>query len=153
MKFFTNNPTLSIAIGVSLLLHAGLLAVRFVPPEALRFKPTDPGLEVVLVNARHDSKPVKAQALAQANLDGGGNADAGRAKSPLPDLHKHADGDSLKAARKRITELEQMQQRMLAQAKKTERRAAPQTEKDKPTEAKPQPEGNDAVDSTRALKR
>lgn len=153
MKFFANNPTLSIAIGVSLLLHGALLAVRFVPPEALRFKPTDPGLEVVLVNARHDSKPVKAQALAQANLDGGGNAQAGRAKSPLPDLRKREDGDSLKAAKKRIAELEQMQQRMLAQARKTPHHVAPQSEKDKPPETRPQPEGDDRLDSTRALSR
>lgn len=153
MKFLANNPTLSIAIGVSLLLHGALLAIRFVPPEALRFKPTDPGLEVVLVNARHDSKPVKAQALAQANLDGGGNADAGRAKSPLPDLRRHEDGDSLKAAKKRIAELEQMQQRMLAQSRKTERHVAAQSEKDKPPEARPQPEGDDRLDSTRALAR
>lgn len=153
LKFLSNNPTLSIAIGVSLLLHGALLAVRFVPPEALRFKPTDPGLEVVLVNARHESKPVKAQALAQANLDGGGNADAGRAKSPLPDLRKREDGDSLKAAKKRIAELEQMQRRMLAQAKKTPHHAAPHVEKEKPTETRAQPEGEDRHDSTRALSR
>jgi hypothetical protein len=40
---------------------------------------------VVLVNAKSKAKPVKAQALAQHNLDGGGNTDADRrAKSPMP---------------------------------------------------------------------
>lgn len=153
MKFIAHNPRLSIAIGLSLLVHGALLAIRFAPPEALRFKPTDPGLEVVLVNARHESKPVKAQALAQANLDGGGNADAGRAKSPLPDLRRHEDGDSLKASKKRIAELEEMQQRMLAQARKTERHVAPQSDKDKPPEPAPVPEGNDRIDAARALAR
>lgn len=64
------------------------MAVRFAAPEVFRFQPTDPGLEVILVNAKHDKKPLKADALAQANLDGGGNAASGRAKSPLPDLRK-----------------------------------------------------------------
>jgi protein TonB len=77
-----------IAIAFSVLAHAALLAVHFAAPEAFRMQPTDPGLEVILVNAKHDKAPLKADALAQANLDGGGNADAGRAKSPLPDLRK-----------------------------------------------------------------
>ncbi|WP_151445443.1 energy transducer TonB [Lacisediminimonas profundi] len=153
MKFISRNPTLSIAIGVSLLVHGVLLAIRFAPPEALRFKPTDPGLEVVLVNARHDSKPVKAQALAQANLDGGGNANAGRAKSPLPDLRQNADGDSLQAARRRIAKLEEQQQKMLAQARKTERSAPAPVEREKPAETAPAPDGNDRYDSTRPLAR
>ena len=88
MKLFPQNRTLIIAIAFSVLVHGALLAVRFAAPDAFHFQPADPGLEVILVNAKHDKKPVKAQALAQANLDGGGNADAGRAKSPLPDLRK-----------------------------------------------------------------
>jgi protein TonB len=153
VKFIAKNPTLSIAIGVSLLVHGALLAVRFVPPEALRFKPTDPGLEVVLVNARHDSKPVKAQALAQANLDGGGNANTGRAKSPLPDLRQNADGDSLKAARRRVAALEEQQKKLLTQARQNERRSPAPAELERPLETAPAPEGNDRVDSTRALAR
>ena len=94
LKLFLQNRTLSIAIAISVLAHGALLAVRFAAPDAFRFKPTDPGLEVILVNAKHDKKPLKAEALAQANLDGGGNADAGRAKSPLPDMRKSEDGDS-----------------------------------------------------------
>ena len=79
VKQFLQDRTLVIAVVISVLLHGLLLAVRFAAPEPVRFKPVDPGLEVILVNARHDKKPVKAEALAQANLDGGGNADAGRA--------------------------------------------------------------------------
>ncbi|MGZ5789867.1 MAG: energy transducer TonB, partial [Burkholderiaceae bacterium] len=104
---------MNIAITISVLAHATLLAVHFTAPDAFRFKPTDPGLEVVLVNAKHDRKPVKADALAQANLDGGGNADAGRAQSPLPDLRKVENGDSIKALQRRIAELEQQQSSVL----------------------------------------
>jgi protein TonB len=54
--------------------------------------------------------------LAQADLEGGGNAEDGRSKSPLPDLQKVENGDSLRAAR-RIEELEQVQKHLLDQAK------------------------------------
>ncbi|MEG1053198.1 MAG: TonB family protein, partial [Janthinobacterium sp.] len=75
-------------------------------------------LEVILVNAKHANKPLKADALAQANLDGGGQADKGRAKSPLPDMRKVEEGDSVKASARRIAELEQKQQELLTQASK-----------------------------------
>lgn len=130
VKFISQNPTLSIAIGVSLAVHGALLAVRFVAPEAFRFQPTDPGLEVILVNAKHDKKPLKAQALAQANLDGGGNAEEGRAKSPLPDLRRVQDGDSIATTNRRIAELEELQRTMLATAQKTALHAPQVTEKE-----------------------
>ena len=117
MKLILQNSTLSIAVAASVLVHGTLLAVRFVSPESFKFEPTDPGLEVILVNSKHDKKPLKADAIAQANLDGGGNADAGRAKSPLPDMRRSEDGDGLKAMQRRIEELEN-QQRMLAQLNK-----------------------------------
>jgi protein TonB len=117
VKLILQNSTLSIAVAASVLVHGALLAVRFVSPESFKFEPTDPGLEVILVNSKHDKKPLKADAIAQANLDGGGNADAGRAKSPLPDMRRSEDGDGLKAMQRRIEELEN-QQRMLAQLNK-----------------------------------
>ncbi|MGH8855602.1 MAG: energy transducer TonB, partial [Telluria sp.] len=53
-----------IALGVSVLAHAALLAVRFAAPDAFRQQPADPGLEVILVNAKHANAPAKADALA-----------------------------------------------------------------------------------------
>jgi protein TonB len=154
VKYLYQNPTLFIAVAVSVLVHGALLAVRFTAPDTFRFRPADPGLEVILVNAKHDKKPVKAQALAQANLDGGGNAAAGRAKSPLPDLRRSEDGDSIKAAKRKIAELEEQQQKMLSQsARKTPFSAPRMTEKDKPKEVPPQPDGTDKIDSAKALAR
>lgn len=103
------------AIAASLLLHAALLAVRFAPPDAMHVKPLASSLEIILVNARHDKAPLKPEALAQANLDGGGHADAGRAKSPLPNLQQSIDGDQLEAHRRRIAALEQQQDRLMTQ--------------------------------------
>lgn len=115
VKFITDNRTLSIALAISLFVHGVLLLVHFTAPEVLRFKSDDQGLEVILVNAKHQKKPVKAEALAQANLDGGGNADAGRAKSPLPDMQRLEDGDSVDAVRRKVAELEALQQQILSQ--------------------------------------
>src|SRR3954469_13375586 len=118
VKSSSQNTILYVAIGFSALVHAGLLAVHFTAPEPMKFKPTDPGLEVILVNAKHDKAPLQADALAQANLDGGGNADAGRAKSPLPDMRRNEDGDSVKEANRRAAALEEMKQALLAQLNK-----------------------------------
>jgi protein TonB len=147
------NRTLAIAIAASVLAHGALLAVRFAAPDAFRFKPADPGLEVILVNAKHDRKPLKAEALAQANLDGGGNADAGRASSPLPDMRRHENGDGVAAMRRRIEELER-QQRMLAQANRKSPLAAPPTkEQAVPKENLPRPEADDVADSAQEILR
>ena len=153
MKHFLQDRTLVIAVVISVLLHGLLLAVRFAAPEPVRFKPVDPGLEVILVNARHDKKPVKAEALAQANLDGGGNADAGRARSPLPNLKKTEDGDNIKAARRRVAELEQ-QQKVLAQNAKQTRTTAPKTTpQESPNPTPPTPAAPDDNENSRALAR
>ena len=65
--------TLQWALIVSVLIHASLLTIRFVNPEGFRRVFEDLPLEVILVNARGDEAPAKAQAIAQANLSGGGD--------------------------------------------------------------------------------
>jgi protein TonB len=92
-----------------------LLALRFSPPDIPKTRPLASSLEIILVNARHDKAPRKADALAQANLEGGGQADAGRAKSPLPNMQQSMDGNHLETQRRRIAELEQQQNRLLTQ--------------------------------------
>jgi protein TonB len=152
VKPFSENRTLVIALAASVLAHAALLAVRFTAPDAFRFKPADPGLEIILVNARHDKKPLNPEALAQANLDGGGNADAGRAKSPLPDMRKAEDGDDIKESKRRAAQLEEQQQRILSQLVKKTAPAPALSERDKPAEAA-LPNGADRNDSAAAMKR
>ena len=154
MKPLFKNTPLAIAIGFSVLAHAGLLAVRFTAPEAFRFAPTDPGLEVILVNAKHDQKPLKADALAQANLDGGGNALTGRAKSPLPDMRKSEDGNSIRASKRHVVDLEEQQRKLLAQINnETSRFSTPRTEFDKPQDLPQRPDNQDAIDSAKAIAR
>ena len=139
-----------IALAASVAAHALLLAVRFAAPEVFRMQPADPGLEVILVNARHANAPAKAEALAQANLEGGGTQDAGRSKSPLPDLRRNENGDSIKALQRRIAELEQLQQNVLTRVQQSKFAAAPVRDKDKPD---PSRTGQDEVDTARQIAR
>ena len=139
-----------IAITFSVLAHASLLAIRFAAPDAFRLQPADPGLEVILVNAKHARAPVKADALAQANLDGGGNADAGRAQSPLPDLRKIENGDSIKTLQRRIAELEQQQKNVLTKVRQSQFNSAPVADQARPD---PNRTGADNVDSAKAIAR
>jgi protein TonB len=134
---------LSWCVGVSLVLHALLLSFHFKFPDALKFSSTQP-LEVILVNSKTKEKPSKAQALAQANLDGGGNTDqARRAKTPLP-VTRASEGKDLADTKRRVAELEAQQQRLLALAKASPPVATSETVRPTPAdEAVPQPTGRD----------
>ncbi len=123
--FAPDQRPLLLAAGVSLLVHLAILSIRFVAPDTIRMKPLSTGLDVILVNASNPAEPLKADALAQANLDGGGNADAGRVRSPLPNLGQVADGTQLELQRRRVAELEQRQRRMLAQLSSRQADAVP----------------------------
>jgi protein TonB len=107
--------TLQWALAVSIAAHAVLLTVRFVDPEAFKRVFEDTPLEVILVNARGNEKPVKAQAIAQANLAGGGDLDKGRATSPLPPSAFVATGDSAEDTERKVDALQEQQTLLLAQ--------------------------------------
>ena len=111
---------LAIALTLSVSFHAIALAgVSFKAPEWNKTKGSA-NLEVVLVNSKSARKPSKADALAQANLDGGGNTDAKRrAQSPLPALEREqarVDADALDEA-SLVAHKEQEAQVLLTQIK------------------------------------
>jgi periplasmic protein TonB len=114
---FLADRALVMALTVSIGLHMTVLAVRFVDPEFLRVRSTDPPLEIILVNAKSDTRPGKAEALAQANLDGGGSHEAGRRSSPLPNSLQMRDGDALDSARRLVEQLEEEQKKLLTALK------------------------------------
>jgi protein TonB len=133
-----SQDPLALTLLVSALLHAVVIvAIKFEPPDLKYFKDQIPALEIVLVNAKTESKPQKADALAQANLDRGGNTDEDRrAKTALPpprnkpvettvkpaeelkQAAKKAEADA-EAERKleRVAELEKQAQALMTQAK------------------------------------
>ena len=101
------NRLLAYTLGASIVLHAVLLAIRFHPFDFSKAHNSAPPLEIALVNAKSQSKPTKADILAQANLDGGGNTDAQRkAKTPLPALQKAGISGEVAVATQRIEALE-----------------------------------------------
>jgi protein TonB len=110
--------TLHWALAISVGVHAALLTVRFVDPARFNRLFEDTPLEVVLVNVRSSDTPVKAQAIAQASLAGGGEADKGRATSPLPPSATVELGEALDDSRRRIDQLQEQQQALLAQLRR-----------------------------------
>ena len=110
--------TLQLALGASIAVHAALLTVRVVNPEAFNRVFEDTPLEVILVNARTTERPDKAQAIAQASMAGGGDAERGRATSPLPPaLIFDAGDDAESQERRKLQNLQEQQNLMLAQIK------------------------------------
>lgn len=110
--------TLHWALLASAAVHGALLTVRFVDPAGFDRAFRDTPLEVILVNARSSEPPAQAQAIAQVNLAGGGEAERGRATSPLPVAATVAIGDAADDARRRIDEMQQQQQQLLAQIRR-----------------------------------
>jgi protein TonB len=111
--------TLQIALLFSVGVHAVVLfAIRVADPQAFERIFEDTPLEVILVNARSNEKPAKAQAVAQASLAGGGEAEKSRATSPLPATAMVELGDSAEEARRQIEELQEQQQQLLAVLKR-----------------------------------
>ena len=118
MKLLRSLSTLQIALLASVAVHAVLLTVRFVDPESFNRVFEDTPLEVILVNSRSNEKPDRARAIAQASLAGGGDAERGRATSPLPPsaLTDFGDSSEEETARKLET-LQEQQTLLLAQVK------------------------------------
>ena len=110
--------TLQLALGASVAVHAVLLTIRFVDPEGFNRVFQDTPLEVILVNAKSTERPDKAKAIAQASLAGGGDAEKGRATSPLPPSALTEAGDAAEDAQRRVQALQEQQTLMLAQIKK-----------------------------------
>ena len=116
--YFRSISTLQLALGVSLLLHAIVLSVRFVDPESFHRVFQDTPLEVILVNAQSTEQPDKAQAIAQFALAGGGEAEKGRATSPLPYSALTAVGNDFEDAQRQMDALQEQQTQLLAQLRK-----------------------------------
>jgi protein TonB len=99
-------------------VHAALLAVRFVDPQTFNRVFQETPLEVILVNARTNERPTKAQAIAQASIVGGGDAPGGRATSPLPPAPLSQSGDANEAqAQARLQTLTEQQNLLLAEVR------------------------------------
>lgn len=148
-----NSRALTLAIAISLGLHAILLSIHFKLPEAIG-KASERALDVILVNSKSALKPKDAQARAQANLDGGGNTEQDRiASTPLPPSHQSLEGDSLVNAQRRVAELETLQQQLMTQAKSKKVSSSEKTTRTPQPEVKSALSGADLASSAMAIAR
>jgi len=131
-----NLSPMALAIWFSVSAHIIFLAVKF-EPEIKDMVNRLPSLEVVLVNAKTKDAPTKADVLAQANLDRGGNTDldrqmksalpAPKQKTPEVQLQQKKESQAASKASKvqakeakeeaRVVELERKAQTLLTQIK------------------------------------
>ena len=107
------------AVLASLILHAVVVfGITVRPPDLSKLDLKAPPLEVVLVNTQTESRPLQAEALAQHNLDGGGNTDAARrARSPLPVTRRDQQTREPALASQRVQQLERAAKKLLTQVK------------------------------------
>ena len=109
--------TVGIAIGISVALHAVAMVTHFTFGSG-RVLDNGPPLQVALVNAKSASKPTKADILAQANLDGGGNTEKDRrAKTPLPVMPRETPRQNVAVASPRAEVQENTTREMMTQLK------------------------------------
>jgi protein TonB len=151
-----SSRSFTLALGLSILLHAVALSIHFKLPDIIRDKYILPPLEVVLVNSKTRAKPVKADVRAQANLDGGGNTDENRrAKTPLPVLKEAGSGADAKRAARRVQELEARQLKMMTRLQAA--KSVTTAEQPKPASAaeapQPQVSGQELATSALAIAR
>lgn len=108
------------AVAFSVWLHALLLfGIGFSLPDPRNLAKSLQPLEVTLVNSKTKSRPTHADALAQANLDGGGNTKEDKyASTPMPTL---TDGKQFtpQQSAKRVQKLEHEAKKLLTQIKST----------------------------------
>ncbi len=145
----SSQRVFAMALVASVLLHALVLSIHFQFPDVFRKLSSAPPLEVVLVNSKSRSRPVKPDVLAQANLDGGGNTDENRQlKTPMPVLRSDEQGQDLQHATRRVQELEALQRQMLTQLKQAPQAPATPTPR---TQTEPEPQLSGSALATRAL--
>ena len=151
-----SSRSFTLALSLSIVLHAVALSIHFKLPGIILDRYASQALEVVLVNSKTRAKPAKANVLAQANLDGGGNTDENRrAKTPLPVLKEAEPGADAKRAARRVQELEAQQLKMMTQLQAAKSvSAAEQPDAASAAEApQPQVSGQDLATSALAIAR
>jgi len=106
------------SIVFSLCLHAFIIfGIGFVLPDIKKNNNFLQPLQVVLVNSKSRSAPLKADAMAQHSLDGGGNtAEDKRASSPLPTISDDKQFTPEQSTQ-RLQKLEQQVKKLMTQAK------------------------------------
>jgi len=114
----TSHRTLMWALGVSVMVHAALLTLKWVSPTTFDRIFESNTLEVVLVNSRSTHAPDTPLALAQVNLAGGGQVPGTVIQSsPYSANLQDPNGQELQQVEKKIETLQNEQVRLIEQLK------------------------------------
>lgn len=149
---FDPSSRLDVAIFISIIFHAVVLfGVTFKLP-TLKIENAITPLEVVLVNSKSISKPYKADTLAQANLDGGGNTDDNRrAKTPFPLSPKHKQSIDVTKAKQKTKQLEQEAKKLMTAVNSKQSIHQSNSRLEKSEQAKKIPDAFDLIQRSREI--
>jgi protein TonB len=146
-------PSMQAALVASIAIHAFVvlgLGIKLI--RAPQLDAPHNTLDVVLVNSKSAHRPEKADAIAQANLDGGGNTDKKlRASTPLPLTAEQQMQQELKAMEQRRRDLEREAQELLTRMKS--KTTVTQADISPQAVAKPDAEARDLVDRSMEIAR
>ena len=145
--------SMQVAVVASIAFHAAaIIGLGFRGPMIPSWNDPHNVLDVVLVNAKTKAKPTKADALAQANLDGGGNTDEKlRASTPFPNIDPRAQTRELQETQSRMRQLEQEAKELMVQMKA--RTQVVQADVVAKSEAKPDTAARDLVEKSLEIER
>jgi protein TonB len=150
----TLRKRMSKSVVFSVLVHLFVIfGITFKMPDPRVLEPPQKQLEVVLVNSKSKAKPETADALAQHNLDGGGNTDEKRrAQTPLP-VTKNAKTDAdVRLALRRVEQLEREAKQLMTQ-ERAEAKVESTPPVPKPAPAPTQAEVTAPVSTTEIMQR
>ncbi len=143
------SSMLPVMLAISVAVHAVLLFIKFVPPDTRLLENLNPPMEIVLVNSKSARKPTKADALAQANLDGGGNTEADRrAKSNLPVISNSTPDEEITLAARRVQRLENEVQTLMTRMR-SDNVVVASPESPRPVDARSDPRTDPDTDARR----
>ncbi len=113
--------SMQVAVVASIAFHGiAIVGLGFKLPKITGAQAPHNVMDVVLVNSRSATRPDKADALAQSNLDGGGNTDQKlRASSPFPTVDDRDPSREMKAAQNRVRQLELEAKELMTRMKST----------------------------------
>jgi len=125
-RWMREATPMQLALLFSIVAHVLLLSVQLATPGSTPRKWVESKLDVILVNAKDEQAPTDAQALAQANLRGGGEGQANeRAQSPLLPTEELSVGDSATETHRRMQALQVERQELLTSLRRDLARLPP----------------------------
>jgi protein TonB len=149
------DATMQVAVVASIAFHAFVIVgLGFRVLHLPKWDEPHNVMDVVLVNAKSATRPQKADALAQANLDGGGNTDRKlRASSPLPAVDARDPSRELHAAEGRVKQLEAEAKELMTRMKSPAAVATIEPQKPASTETQTQAQARDLIEKSLEIER